>query len=274
MSLNLDATRLGRGTALDAHVQHTVAVAGRHRIGIDVVGQADDPAEAPLEAFVDMAGGLFVACRAAALAGQGEHAALEVHIDGGRVHPRGEGVDLHGGRRAAHVQRRVAAPSQTADGRRGVDARLELALQALQIGEEVAGEEALQVNFNEDSTIELTITGINLSASNLGADISTATNNWGTIGDVGADIDEYSSALGQLRTAASTLGSQNTLLQTRLDFTKTLIDTLKEGSDKLVSADMNEEGANLLALQTRQQLGVNSLSLAAQSEQAILSLFQ
>lgn len=132
----------------------------------------------------------------------------------------------------------------------------------------------LQVNFNEDSTIELTITGINLSASNLGADISTATNNWGTIGDVGADIDEYSSALGQLRTAASTLGSQNTLLQTRLDFTKTLIDTLKEGSDKLVSADMNEEGANLLALQTRQQLGVNSLSLAAQSEQAILSLFQ
>ncbi|MCK6454302.1 MAG: flagellin [Alphaproteobacteria bacterium] len=132
----------------------------------------------------------------------------------------------------------------------------------------------LQVNFNEDSTIELTITGINLSASNLGADISTATNNWGTIGDVGADIDDYSSALGQLRTAASTLGSQNTLLQTRLDFTKTLIDTLKEGSDKLVSADMNEEGANLLALQTRQQLGVNSLSLAAQSEQAILSLFQ
>ncbi len=132
----------------------------------------------------------------------------------------------------------------------------------------------LQVNFNEDSTIELTITGINLSAANLGADISTATNNWGTVGDVSADINEYASALGQLRTAAATLGSQNTLLQTRLDFTKTLIDTLKEGSDKLVIADVNEEGANLLALQTRQQLGINSLSLAAQSEQAILSLFQ
>lgn len=132
----------------------------------------------------------------------------------------------------------------------------------------------LQVNFNEDSTVELTITGINLSAAQLGANISTVTNNWGTVGDVGADIDEFTSALGQLRTAASTLGSQNTLLQTRLDFTKTLVDTLREGSDKLVAADINEEGANLLALQTRQQLGVNSLSLAAQSEQAVLSLFR
>jgi len=132
----------------------------------------------------------------------------------------------------------------------------------------------LEVNFNEDSAIELTITGINMSAAQLGADISTATNNWATNGDINADIDEYTSALGQMRTAASTLGSQNTLLQTRLDFTKTLVDTLKEGSDMLIAADMNEEGVNLLALQTRQQLGINSLSLAAQSEQAILSLFR
>jgi flagellin-like hook-associated protein FlgL len=132
----------------------------------------------------------------------------------------------------------------------------------------------LQVNFNEDATFELTIVGQNVTAANLGADISTATNNWGTIGDVNADLNEYVSALGQLRTTASTLGSNNTLLQTRFDFVNAIVNTLKEGSDKLTLADINEEGANLLALQTRQQLGINSLSLAAQSEQAILQLFR
>lgn len=132
----------------------------------------------------------------------------------------------------------------------------------------------LQVNFNEDSTIELTIAGQNLSAAQLGADISTVTNNWGTVGDVNADIDEYTSALGQLRTASQTFGANSTLLSTRLDFTKTLVNTLTEGADKLTLADLNEEGANLLSLQTRQQLGINALSLASQSEQAVLSLFR
>ena len=132
----------------------------------------------------------------------------------------------------------------------------------------------LQVNFNENATVELTILGQNVSAANLGADITTSTNNWGTSGDINADLDEYVSALGQLRTAAAKLGAQNTLLQTRFDFVDTMVNTLKEGSDKLTLADINEEGASLLALQTRQQLGINSLSLAAQSEQAILSLFR
>ena len=132
----------------------------------------------------------------------------------------------------------------------------------------------LQVNFNEDSTVELTVAGSNLTAANLGADISAVTNNWGTVGDINADINEYASALGQLRTASQTFGSNATLLATRKDFTETLVNTLKEGADKLTLADLNEEGANLLALQTRQQLGINALSLASQSEQAVLSLFR
>jgi flagellin-like hook-associated protein FlgL len=132
----------------------------------------------------------------------------------------------------------------------------------------------MQVNFNENATVELTILGQNVSAANLGNNITTSTNNWGTVGDVNADLDEYVSALSQLRTAAATLGAQNTLLQTRFDFVDTIVNTLKEGSDKLTLADINEEGASLLALQTRQQLGINSLSLAAQSESSILSLFR
>ncbi|HEX2508895.1 MAG TPA: flagellin, partial [Microvirga sp.] len=61
--------------------------------------------------------------------------------------------------------------------------------------------------------------------------------------------------------------------QTRQDFTKTTILTLNAGSDLLVLADGNEEGANLLALQTRQQLSTQALSLASQTDQAVLRLF-
>jgi flagellin len=62
-------------------------------------------------------------------------------------------------------------------------------------------------------------------------------------------------------------------VQTRQDFTNNMISTLQTGSDNLVLADTNEEGANLLAEQTRQQLATTSLSLAAQSDQAVLKLF-
>ena len=73
--------------------------------------------------------------------------------------------------------------------------------------------------------------------------------------------------------AAATFGSPNTILKTRLDFTENLANTFEAGSGKLTLADLNEESANLLALQTRQQLGLNSLALASQSERSILSLF-
>jgi flagellin len=59
----------------------------------------------------------------------------------------------------------------------------------------------------------------------------------------------------------------------RLDFTTDLVNVLKEGADKLTLADMNEESANMLALQTRQNLGVTSLSLASQAAQSVLRLF-
>jgi flagellin-like hook-associated protein FlgL len=63
------------------------------------------------------------------------------------------------------------------------------------------------------------------------------------------------------------------VVQTRQDFTKATINTLRTGADNLVLADTNEEGANLLALQTRQQLSTTALSLAAQAAQNVLRLF-
>ena len=63
------------------------------------------------------------------------------------------------------------------------------------------------------------------------------------------------------------------MLSLRLDFTENLINSLEKGASKFILADLNEESANLLTLQTRQQLGVIGLSIAQQSEQSILRLF-
>ena len=62
-------------------------------------------------------------------------------------------------------------------------------------------------------------------------------------------------------------------MQARQDFTKNLISVLQIGADNLVLADTNEEGANMLALNTRQQLSTTALSLAAQADQNVLRLF-
>ncbi|MAN80521.1 MAG: hypothetical protein CMM77_11795 [Rhodospirillaceae bacterium] len=91
------------------------------------------------------------------------------------------------------------------------------------------------------------------------------------------DIDNITvnmdAALQTLRSEAQKLGSNVALLQTRLDFTEQYTNTLEGGADKLTLADLNQEGANLLALQTRQQLGISALAFAGQSEQGILQLF-
>ncbi|MBM09673.1 MAG: flagellin-like protein, partial [Magnetovibrio sp.] len=82
------------------------------------------------------------------------------------------------------------------------------------------------------------------------------------------------SDLSTLRSNAQVLGSNIATLKTRLTFTKDYVTTLTAGAGKLTLADLNEEGANLLALQTRQQLGIQSLAFAGQSEQSILGLFR
>ena len=82
------------------------------------------------------------------------------------------------------------------------------------------------------------------------------------------------SALAYLRSNAQTIGSNVALLQTRLDFTEVYVNELEAGGSKLTLADINEEGANLLALQTRQQLGISALAFAGQAEQGILALFR
>ena len=92
--------------------------------------------------------------------------------------------------------------------------------------------------------------------------------------DINTSIEEATKAISTLRTHASTFGNNYSIVQTRENFTNNLINVLEEGADKLTLADMNEESANMLALQTRQQLAINSLSLASQAAQSVLQLFQ
>ena len=91
---------------------------------------------------------------------------------------------------------------------------------------------------------------------------------------IDADIKLLDSALTTLRSNAQTIGSNVALLQTRLDFTEVYVNELEAGGSKLTLAGINEEGANLLALQTRQQLGISALAFAGQAEQGILALFR
>ena len=95
----------------------------------------------------------------------------------------------------------------------------------------------------------------------------------GQSSDADTVIAQLDSSLTTLRSQSQKLGSNVALLQTRLDFTEQYTNTLEEGSGKLTLADLNGEGANLLALQTRQQLGISALAFAGQSEQGILALF-
>jgi flagellin-like hook-associated protein FlgL len=131
----------------------------------------------------------------------------------------------------------------------------------------------LTVTLNEDGSSTVTITAVDFT---VGGDlaVAAANNNWGSTADINAAGDDLTDALTELRTQAQTFGSNLSTVQIRQEFTKAMINTLQVGADNLTLADSNEEGANLLALQTRQQLSTTALSLASQASQAVLRLFQ
>jgi flagellin len=137
----------------------------------------------------------------------------------------------------------------------------------------------LKINFNELGTSSITIqaqdefgTPRPINTTTLGIDLLMNA-------DVDADtsidgfLDDLAASLNTLRSQASSFGSNLSLVEIRTEFTKQMINTLQVGADNLVLADTNEEGANMLALQTRQQLSTTALSLASQADQAVLRLF-
>jgi len=132
--------------------------------------------------------------------------------------------------------------------------------------------DSLQVVFNETGTSTQSITGVKFDAAGLG--VTASTNTFQTDTDVNAALTDLTGALSSLRSQSVAFGSSLSVVQTRQDFTKAMVNTLQTGADNLVLADTNLEGANMLALQTRQSLSTTALSLAAQASQSVLRLFQ
>ncbi|KFC67129.1 General L-amino acid transport system permease [Bosea sp. LC85] len=139
----------------------------------------------------------------------------------------------------------------------------------------------VSIQFNEKTgknQSKLEIQGTTLSATNLGINQAGNTQLAGSVNfqndsDLESATKALTGALTSLKSLASTFGANLSVAQTRQDFTKDLAGVLSAGADNLVNADSNEEAANLLALQTRQQLSQTALSMASQGDQAILRLF-
>jgi flagellin len=135
----------------------------------------------------------------------------------------------------------------------------------------LSGTGSIVVNFNENATSTLSIASIQLDTT--GLSLGAAAGAFKTDANINSAVSQLTTALSTLRANAASFGNNSTVIQTRQDFTKGLIDTLQAASDNLVLADTNEEGANLQALQARQQLSVVSLGISGQQAQAILRLF-
>ena len=129
--------------------------------------------------------------------------------------------------------------------------------------------DALKVIFNEDRSSNLLIQGIDVSSYNI--DLQSA--DWLVVEDVQQSLQQLIAARNKLRSVAMQLGNYYGIITERQDFTENLINVLEEGADKLTLADMNEEAAQELALVIRRQLATNSLSLASQASQSVLTLF-
>ncbi|PCI57300.1 MAG: hypothetical protein COB36_03280 [Alphaproteobacteria bacterium] len=136
-------------------------------------------------------------------------------------------------------------------------------------GIQLLKDENLEVIFNENGSSKLLIEGINGSANGLGL----LSGDLNSIKAIEEEIDEIKKAREILRAFGTTIASDLGIIQTRQTFTRATINTLLRGADDLTVADQNEEGANLLALQTRQTLGQTALSLSLQGAGSILNLF-
>ena len=132
----------------------------------------------------------------------------------------------------------------------------------------------LKLTFNETGKSTLNIKGVTYNAAGLGLALLTSGTDFLDNSSANATLTKISNASTTLRTEASSLGSNLSVVQIRQDFNKNLINVLQTGSSNLTLADTNEEAANSQALSTRQSIAVSALALANQSQQSVLKLLQ
>ena len=138
-------------------------------------------------------------------------------------------------------------------------------------GVNLLGGQSLKVLFNDTGTSSLVLQGVTFNAAGLG--ITAAGGGFQADQSIAAAQGNLSSALSTLQSQAAAFGTNLSVIQIRQSFTTATINTLQTGANNLTVADTNQEGANLLALQTRQSLATTALSLAAQSQNSVLKLF-
>jgi flagellin-like hook-associated protein FlgL len=132
----------------------------------------------------------------------------------------------------------------------------------------------LKLTFNETGKSTLNIKGVTFNAAGLGLASLVSGTDFLDNASANSALTKLSSASTTLRTQASSLGSNLSVVQIRQDFNKNLINVLQTGSSNLTLADTNEEAANSQALSTRQSIAVSALALANQSQQSVLQLLR
>jgi flagellin len=135
----------------------------------------------------------------------------------------------------------------------------------------------LKITFNETGTssIDISTKGQKaVNSSNLKVTTTLAAKDMDSDDGIDGYIAQIGTALSAVRSQASSFGSNLSVVQNRQDFTKSMTNTLETGAGNLTLADMNQEAANMLALQTRQSLAQSTLSMANQADQGVLQMLR
>jgi flagellin len=134
--------------------------------------------------------------------------------------------------------------------------------------------DTLNLTFDETGASKLAITGVTFNDAGLGLSTLTGSTDFLDSDSANTVLSQLQGASTTLRSEASALGSNLSVVQIRQDFNKNLINVLQTGASNLTLADPNQEAANSQALSTRQSIAVSALALANQSQQSVLQLLR
>ena len=134
--------------------------------------------------------------------------------------------------------------------------------------------DTLKLVFDETARSTLSIQGVTFNDAGLGLSGLTVGTDFLDSNSANKVLDSLDAASTTLRSEASALGSNLSIVQIRQDFNKNLINVLQTGASNLTLADTNEEAANSQALSTRQSIAVSALALANQSQASVLQLLR
>jgi len=126
---------------------------------------------------------------------------------------------------------------------------------------------------NDDGSSNITVSAQDLSLGSTNVTISGA-DTISTAGNASSVVSALEASIQNVNDALSTLGAGSNRLELQSEFASKLSDSIEVGIGNLVDADMAKESANLQALQVKQQLGLQALSIANQAPQSVISLFQ